>query len=108
VPDPLYVYRYIGHTRNLRKQMLVVWDRMKTLSRAGFNHGPRLAAQSLLGMALLTPRPLIYAVKNVVGSYTAIVPSEGEGAPTPEDLETYERGMAHVRSTPVPLKPRTR
>ena len=105
VPDPLYVYRYIGHTRNLRKQTLVVWDRMKTLVRAGFNRGPRLAAHSVVGMALLAPRPLIYAVKNAIGSYTAIVPSEGEGAPAPEDIETYERGMAEVRATTLPLKP---
>ncbi|MBN1512509.1 MAG: glycosyltransferase family 2 protein [Phycisphaerae bacterium] len=105
IRDPLYVYRYVGHTRNLPKMTRAVWDRAKTLSRLGFRMGPRLALHTLLGLTLLAPRPLVYAVKQALGSQTAIVPSSGEEAVTAEDRRILAEGLTVVRNTRVPLKP---
>jgi hypothetical protein len=104
IADPLYVYRYVGHTRNLPKMTRVVWDRVKILTRLGFRMGPRLALHSLLGLALLAPRPVIYAVKNALGSHRSIVPAAGEEPVTEEDRRIVTEALAEIRKVEVPLK----
>jgi len=104
IPDLLYVYRAVGHTRNIAKQTRAIWDRVKTLTRVGFRMGPGMAVKTLVGLAALAPRPLIYLVKDAMGSYTAIVPCEGEAPVSPEDKRLFETGMAAVRAVQVPMK----
>ncbi|MFW6155406.1 MAG: glycosyltransferase family 2 protein [Planctomycetota bacterium] len=107
VPDLLYGYRYIGHTRNMSKMMKVLWDRAKSLCRNGFHRG--LVLKTLIGLGTLAPRPLLYAYKLAIGSSTAVVPCEGEGAIDEADRRAWEAVLRQVRSVELPLKslPRT-
>lgn len=101
VSEPLYVYRFVGHTRNLRKQTKCIWDRTKSLLRHGWHPGIRW--KTVVGLATLAPRPAIYAIKNLIGSYTSVIAAEGENYVTEEDKIHFEKKLAEVRQTPLPL-----
>ena len=102
VPDPVYVYRYIGHTRSWSKLTKSVYYRAGTLIRHGFR--PGLIGPTLLGLASLAPRPLLYAVQLGCGRKKSLVRA-GAGDVSADDLKLLRDGLAEVARVEVPLKP---
>jgi glycosyltransferase involved in cell wall biosynthesis len=100
IPDPVYVYRFVGHTRSWTKMTKSVYYKSLTLLRHGFRLG--LPGTTLLGLASMLPRPLLYAIKLAIGSQTGIV-SAGTDL-TEEDRRMLAEGLAQAQSVPVPLK----
>jgi len=96
VPEPLYVYRYVGHTRTWRKMTIGAFNRFMTLLRNGFRMGMPLT--TLLGLATMVPRPLLYAIKLAIGSRTALA---GGSTPLSED---DRRILKEVSQVELPLK----
>lgn len=101
VPDPLYIYRYVGHTRNMKKLTLAMHCRAMTYFRHGFRRGEVLS--TLLGLASLVPRPLLYLIKFAVGSKTGLA-SGRQAQPSPKDLQAFREGLEAAAGMKVPLK----
>ena len=101
VPDPLYVYRFVGHSRSWTKMTKSVYYKAGILARHGFRLG--LPVRTLIGLLSLAPRPLLYAIKLAIGSKTPLV-SAGTVPPAAEDIRLLQEGLARVRSVEVPLK----
>lgn len=102
VPDPLYVYRFVGHTRSWKKLTTSVYLRSMSLIRHGFKPGLRL--QTLLALATMVPRPLLYALKLAIGSTTGLV-SAGANDLTDDDRAFLKAGLEQVAQVTVPLQP---
>ena len=103
VPEPLYVYRFIGHTQSWWKMTRSVYYKAMTLGRNGFRRGVTFA--TVLGLASLAPRPLLYAVKLAVGSRSGLVRA-GQREVTAEDEQRMRRGLEKVSQATVPLRSR--
>jgi len=101
VADPLYIYRFIGHTRSWTKLTKSVYCKAMTLIRNGFRMG--IPFTTLFGLATLAPRPILWAVKLAIGSKTGLV-SAGMTAPTPEDVRLMKEALEQVARVEVPLK----
>ncbi len=103
IPDPLYVYRFAGNTRSIKKLTINVCYRARTLLLHGFRMG--MLSQTVLGLALLIPRPPLYLIKAVIGSCTPILPARGQSTNiSKKDLDFLRAGLAKVADTEVPLK----
>jgi glycosyltransferase involved in cell wall biosynthesis len=100
VSEPLYVYRFVGNTRSWSKMTKSVYYKSMTLLRHGFRLG--IPGMTLLGLATMAPRPLLYAIKLAVGSKTGLTPTQ---PPREEDIQALRAALAEVRQVPVPLKP---
>jgi glycosyltransferase involved in cell wall biosynthesis len=101
VPEPLYVYRFVGHTRAWGKMTKSVYYKAMTLMRFGFR--PGLICSTLFGLATLAPRPLLYAAKLAVGSQTGLLAAGGTTA-NPDDVKLLQQGLAEIYKVEVPLK----
>ena len=102
IPDPLYVYR-IGNTTSVKKYTIGMLCRAKTLLRHGYRMG--MPFQTTLGLALLVPRPIIFAIKYYIGDYTSVIPPVGQTTKISEnDLEFLRTELAKVFATNIPLK----
>lgn len=103
IPDPLYVYRFAGNTRSVKKLTINVCYRARTLLLHGFRMG--IPLQTILGLALLVPRPLLYVIKAAIGSSTPIIPAQGQSTDiSKKDLDFLRMGLAKVADTEVPLR----
>lgn len=100
VRDPMYVYRFVGNTRSWGKMTQSVYYKSMTLLRHGFRLG--IPGMTLLGLATMAPRPLLYALKLAVGSKTGLAPVD---PPREEDIRALREAVARVARVPVPLKP---
>jgi glycosyltransferase involved in cell wall biosynthesis len=101
VPDPVYVYRFFGHTRSWSKMTKSVYYKMLILARHGLRPGQ--IGSTLLGLASLVPRPLFYAVKMAAGSQKPLA-SAGAGGVSAADLALLAEGLKKVRAVELPLK----
>ncbi|MGB9624073.1 MAG: glycosyltransferase family 2 protein [Phycisphaerae bacterium] len=101
VAEPLYIYRFVGHTRSWTKLTKSVYCKAMTLIRNGFRMG--IPFTTLFGLATLAPRPILWAVKLAVGSKTGLV-SAGMTAPGPEDVRLMKEALEQVGRVEVPLK----
>lgn len=103
IPNPLYIYRFAGNTRSVRKLTINVCYRARTLLLHGFRMG--MPFQTMLGLALLVPRPLLYLIKAAIGSFTPIIPARGQSTNiSQKDLDFLRAGLAKIADTEVPLK----
>lgn len=101
IPDMLYVYRFVGHTRSMTKMTKSVYHKSMTLIHNGFRMG--IPFTTLFGLASMAPRPLLYAIKFAIGSKTGLVPSQA-AVPTKEEKELLKQILAQVSEVRVPLK----
>jgi glycosyltransferase involved in cell wall biosynthesis len=103
ISDPLYVYRFAGNTRSVKKLTVNVCYRARTLLLHGFSMG--MPFQTILGLALLVPRPPLYVVKAALGSSTPILRARGQSTDICEaDLDLLRAGLAKIADTEVPLE----
>ena len=102
VPEPLYIYRFVGHTRSWRKMSTTVYYRSLTLLRHGFRMG--LPFTTLWGLASMLPRPLLYAIKLLVHSKTSLVSTQGIKKACEEDYIVMKKGLEEISKVKVPLK----
>jgi glycosyltransferase involved in cell wall biosynthesis len=101
VPEPLYVYRFFGHTRTWTKLTKSVYYRSMTLLRHGFRMG--LPGMTLLGLASMLPRPLLWAISMATERQTGL--TRREGTPVSEsDRRCLEEGLVQAAAVPVPLR----
>lgn len=100
VAEPLYAYRFIGHTKSLKKMITSVHYKAKSLWLNGFRMG--LPGKTLLGLASLTPRPLLYAIKSVAGSQTGLTSKQGL-KPSDTDVQALKAFLAEIARVEVPL-----
>lgn len=92
IREPLYIYRFFGHTRSWRKMSLSTYYKCNTLIRHGFVWGEY--GKTMFGLASMIPRPLLYAAKMVANSNTPLrMPKDA--VPTLADQEIVD---ATVRS----------
>ena len=101
VPEPLYVYRFVGHTRSLSKRIKGVYYKSKSLLLNGFKRG--LLLKTLVGLASLAPRPFLYAIKDIAGNKTGLIPKKGVRY-TESELKLLRNGLAEISQIEVPLK----
>jgi glycosyltransferase involved in cell wall biosynthesis len=103
ISDPLYVYRFAGNTRSVKKLTVNVCYRARTLLLHGFRMG--MPFQTILGLVLLAPRPPLYMIKAALGSSTPILPARGQSTNiSEEDLDLFRTGLAEIANTEVPVK----
>ncbi len=102
VPDVLYLYRYVGHTRKLSKMSEALYYRAITLCRHGFNRDTWLTA--LVGLFSLVPRFVAQSLKFAVGSKTALTKKQGVSNISEDDLRLIEAEKTRVFKTGLPLK----
>jgi glycosyltransferase involved in cell wall biosynthesis len=103
IPDPLYIYRFAGNTRSVKKLTINVCHRARTLLLHGFRMG--MPFQTMFGLALLVPRPPLYLIKAAIGSFTPILSARGQSTNiSKKDLDFLRAGLVKVADTEVPLK----
>lgn len=102
IPDPLYVFR-VGNTTSVKKYTTGIFCRAMTLLRHGYRMG--MPFRTTMGLALLVPRPLIYAIKRYIGDYTPVLSPAGLTTNIDEkDLEFLRTELGKVFDTSVPVK----
>jgi glycosyltransferase involved in cell wall biosynthesis len=84
IRQPLYIYRFFGHTRSWRKMSLSAYYKCGTLIRHGFVSGEY--GNTMLGLFSMIPRPLLYAAKMVANRNTALSMPK-DASPTLADQE---------------------
>ena len=100
IPDMLYAYRFVGHTRSWTKLTKGAYYKFMTLLHNGFQMG--IPFTTLLGLASMLPRPLLYAIKFAIGSKTGLVPSRGPTF-TVEEEKLLQQILTEVARINVPL-----
>jgi glycosyltransferase involved in cell wall biosynthesis len=101
IADILYVYRFIGNTRTLRKMNRAIYHRCKTLIEHGFKLGMPIA--TLVGLASMLPRPLLYMAKFAVGSKTGLMQGRKD-LPAAEEEKQFKKLLEDVSKVAVPLR----
>ena len=102
VPEPLYIYRRIGHTKSFGKLATIIYYETLTLLRHGFKMG--LPFITLFGLMCMIPRLFGHAIKFAIGSKISLVSSQGLGAARCEDIRAMKEALAVVTKVEVPLK----
>jgi glycosyltransferase involved in cell wall biosynthesis len=101
VPEFLYVYRFVGHTRTYSKLMKSLYYRSLSLILNGYRLG--LPVQTTVALLSMLPRPLLYAIKFLIGSKTGLNPSS-----TPSQIEEgvkiLKEIITEISKIEVPLK----
>jgi len=99
VPDPLYVYRFVGHTWGLRKNWLGNYYKMVSLLRHGFR--PGLIFQTFLALASLPPRVTISTLMLLLHINPGMT-RERRNPPTAEESRQLAEALAVIRSVQLP------
>jgi glycosyltransferase involved in cell wall biosynthesis len=102
VSEPVYVYRFVGHTRSWSKMTKSVYYKAKCLIKNGFRMG--LPFTTISGLLSLAPRPIVYAIKLAVGSKTAVLKTEGTSTCSPEEREYIKEELRKISMIAIPLK----
>lgn len=102
VPEPLYVIRFAGVTTKLTAKYKSVYYKSMALVLNGFRTG--LFGQTLLGLASMAPRPLLYTLKAACGRHRkGLVKSKGI-EPSDDDKAFLARELELINKAEVPLK----
>ena len=102
VPEPLYIVRFVGGTSPVTRKIESIYYKSLSLLQNGFKMG--LYRETIIGLASMAPRPLLYLIKAAIGkNQIGLIKSQGI-APTREDEDILRAALAEIAKVEVPLK----
>jgi glycosyltransferase involved in cell wall biosynthesis len=102
VPEPLYIGRFVGGTTPVSRKIESVYYKALSLWQNGFKMG--LYKETIIGLASMAPRPLLYLIKAAIGkNEIGLIKSQGI-RPSEDDRKMLLKALAEIEKTEVPLK----
>ena len=102
ISDILYVVRFVGGTTPVSRKIQSIYYKSLSLLQNGFKMG--LYKDTIIGLASMMPRPLLYLIKARFGkNEMGLISSQGI-KPTQEDVVLLESELTKIHMTEVPFR----